>query len=185
LFICQTTFTPILLGVCVAHALHDPRSYRFAGWIVRGVWAPAIYLALLIALLVALPLDISGLPRLGVQVCMALLLMSCVYHENHVLRPLLSLAPVKEIGKVSYGIYLLHIPVIAVVAHLVGGALQGRPLLAFVVELAPTLVLAELSFRLFESRFLRYKRRFSVVSRGALPRGDSLGTPRVALLVET
>jgi peptidoglycan/LPS O-acetylase OafA/YrhL len=68
---------------------------------------------------------------------------------------------------------------------LVGGALQGRPLLAFVVELAPTLVLAELSFRLFESRFLRYKRRFSVVSRGALPRGDSLGTPRVALLVET
>jgi peptidoglycan/LPS O-acetylase OafA/YrhL len=105
LFICPTTFTPILLGVCVAHALHDPRSYRFAGWIVRGVWAPAIYLALLIALLVALPLDISGLPRLGVQVCMALLLMSCVYHENHVLRPLLSLAPVKEIGKVSYGIY--------------------------------------------------------------------------------
>lgn len=174
LLISQTTFTPILLGVCMAHALHDARAYRIAGWLVRGAWAPAIYLTVLVVVMMTLPPDISGFPRLGVQICMSLLLMSCVYRENHVLRALLTLPPVKRIGEVSYGIYLLHIEVIAVVVHAVGGRLEGRPLLTFTVEIAATLVLAELSFRLYESPILNFKRRFSVGPHPALP-------PRYAL----
>jgi peptidoglycan/LPS O-acetylase OafA/YrhL len=66
--------------------------------------------------------------------------------------------PMVYIGRVSYGIYLLHSLILAWVFGLFGG---GWPQL--VVFMLGSVVAAALSYELFEKRILRLKRRFSHV----------------------
>jgi peptidoglycan/LPS O-acetylase OafA/YrhL len=68
---------------------------------------------------------------------------------------------------VSYGFYIFHLPVIwiaARISHINRGAFDLPNLVVGVLAFAATWSLAELSFRLFESRFLRLKGRFGNVS---------------------
>jgi peptidoglycan/LPS O-acetylase OafA/YrhL len=69
----------------------------------------------------------------------------------------LSLAPMTWIGRRAYGIYLLHPLVLDLVAKTT--SLRRLPFEAVVVT--GTLVIAGLSFRYFETPFLRLKERFS------------------------
>jgi peptidoglycan/LPS O-acetylase OafA/YrhL len=91
---------------------------------------------------------------------MTLLLGSTVVREDHVLAPLLKLRPIARIGVVSYGIYLLHLPVqLLVDATIVGpGPHDG---VRFALILAGTVLAAELSYRFYETPFLRLKARFA------------------------
>jgi len=109
------------------------------------------------------PADISGLPRLAIQICMTALLVSCVYREYHVLRPLFRFAPVQRIGKISYGMYLLHIQLIFLAAHLLQPEPKGGSILLYASSLILTVIAAELSFRFFEGPLLKLKRNYSVV----------------------
>lgn len=154
----QVTFTPICLGVALAHLLHSPAGFaRFRR--VFGAWGMPLALAVLTVLAANLPNeDISGPHRLALHVLMALLLGSCVVREQHALQPLLSLPPVQRTGIVSYGMYLYHI----FAQHSVEAVLGVQDaLLAFALCFALTWGIAELSFRLFEARFLQLKVRFS------------------------
>jgi peptidoglycan/LPS O-acetylase OafA/YrhL len=74
----------------------------------------------------------------------------------------------RYLGKISYGLYLFHIPCFTLVRklapHLLGHA---SPLFSAVVALPLTIGVASVSYRYFESPFLRMKERFTVVqSRG-------------------
>jgi peptidoglycan/LPS O-acetylase OafA/YrhL len=64
---------------------------------------------------------------------------------------------VRYVGTVSYGIYLMHMLLLNVVRRAVPG--QGRPV-QFVLTLALSIVVAGLSYRYFESWFLKLKERF-------------------------
>lgn len=161
LSISQATFTPILLGVGAAHLLHSERGYRLLGCFAANRWASTLCLLILVGLATVSPLDISGLTRLLLQLCMTALLVSCVYREEHALRPLLQFAPLRRIGKISYGMYLLHIPLLALAAYLLHtNAVSIR---LYAVEVVITIIAAELSFRFFESPILRLKRKYSAV----------------------
>lgn len=159
--ILQATFTPILLGVAVAHLLHDPRHFARAWRWLGGRWAGPVFAALLLALLMLPHEDIAGWPRLSMQLAMAGLLTACVIRDDHVLAPLWSFAPLRRIGAVSYGIYLLHLlamhPVNAVLERIPAAPAGTR----FVLTVATTWAVAELSFRFYETPFLRLKRRFA------------------------
>lgn len=74
---------------------------------------------------------------------------------------LFSLRPLRYIGKISYGIYIFHLFVPSVVRHL-GGAIIDRLDAGLRAALAAcvTFALAALSWRIFESRLLKLKRRF-------------------------
>lgn len=163
LSISQVTFTPILLGVGAAHLLQSKQGYRVLGYLAANRWASTVYLLTLVALLTMAPADISGLPRLAIQICMTALLVSCVYREYHMLRPLLRFSPVQRIGKISYGMYLLHIHLIFLAAHLLQPNTNGGSILLYALSLMLTVIAAELSFRFFESPLLRLKRNYSVV----------------------
>jgi peptidoglycan/LPS O-acetylase OafA/YrhL len=66
-------------------------------------------------------------------------------------------APLRWLGRRSYGVYILHLPVLAVV----GWLMRGSPeLTSHLAALAATLVLAWLSFRYFETPILKLKRKF-------------------------
>ncbi len=75
------------------------------------------------------------------------------------------------LGKISYGIYLFHNPMIALMEVLLGyfgaGSLLVHPVqqvVLFAVYLAAVLGLAHLSYRYFEQRFLSFKVRLALSS---------------------
>ncbi|MBL8830342.1 MAG: acyltransferase [Planctomycetaceae bacterium] len=156
--ILQITFTPICLGVLLAHALHDPRSFA---WIRRCTSLPGSQLAAMVILLVCASCsgDISGWPRLGVQLAMTGLLATCVIREDHGLCPLTGFAPLKRIGVVSYGMYLYH-PFVLHVTHAITARLGvDMPGLTFVLCTLGTYFVSEVSYRYYETAFLQLKDR--------------------------
>lgn len=159
--IAQCTFTPILLGVALAHLLHDRRSFRIVASWLASPWAAVGALLALILICSFLPADISGFPRLLIQMTMTVLVAACVIREDHRLMPFLRLRPLVRLGVISYGIYLLHIHAIVVAEKLLAVSPIEHHLLLFATGLAFSVVAAELSFRLYESPFLRLKDRFS------------------------
>jgi peptidoglycan/LPS O-acetylase OafA/YrhL len=153
----QTTFFPILLGVGLAHALHAPRGFAVLAAILGHRAAAPACLALLAAATSLPGDDISGAPRLLLQVLFGALVAACVLREDNGLRPALTLRPVARIGVVSYGIYLLHQLAIHA-AEPIGARLGGLPSAGrFALALALSWLLAETSFRTFERWFLRRK----------------------------
>ena len=161
--ILQATFTPILLGVLLAHLLHQRNTFGVLQKIVGHRFASLAILLLLVLFCFLMPADISGLPRLTIHILMMLLLASIVINEKTLLLPALSNRFIARIGVISYGIYLFHIH-----ALLIAGVALERlgiyhELLLFVVAYLLVILIAELSYRLYEMPFLRLKARFSAV----------------------
>jgi peptidoglycan/LPS O-acetylase OafA/YrhL len=159
-FFRETTFGPILLGVMLAHALNTPRGFE---WVWRLVgWWPSPLIALGLALVAAsYPAEeFTGWPRLLAHWAMLALVASCVVRETNILAPLLALWPIRRIGAVSYGIYLYHL----LVMHFVikgfeaAGFVQGHTI--FVGTALASWLVAEISYRTFEVRFLKLKAHF-------------------------
>lgn len=157
----QTTFFPILLGVGIAHALHDPRGFAVvAAALGHRVAAPLCLAA--IAVGVSVPgEDLAGAPRLLLQTLFGALVAACVLREDNGLRSALTIRPLARIGTVSYGVYLLHMLALRALAPLeaqLGGlSSTGR----FALALALSWLLAEASFRTLERWFLRRKDRWA------------------------
>jgi peptidoglycan/LPS O-acetylase OafA/YrhL len=155
----QTTFAPILLGVLLAHVLHDQRGFAVVARALGARRSPIVILGALLVVVPLLPADLRGWPRLCVHLLMILLLASVVVREDHALRPFLCWGPIRRLGVLSYGMYLWHMFALAVPLRLVA---SGRlsPLLLFPLTLALTVALAEGSFRCYETPFLRLRARF-------------------------
>lgn len=158
--ILSSTFTPILLGVGLAHLAHRPAGFR-ALWRLCGfAGAPLLWLAALLAAVSWPSADIAGLPRLSMQLAMAGLLCSVVLREDHALRGLLRFGPIARLGVISYGMYLLHMFALHGSRVLQGKLGWEDPWSRTLLCLVLTVGLAELSFRGFESKILRLKSRF-------------------------
>jgi peptidoglycan/LPS O-acetylase OafA/YrhL len=160
LWILRTTFTPIALGVLLAHLLHEPDTYaRLYRWL-GSPWSPLVTFAIFMSICEYISGDIAGTQRLSVQLGMMLLLASLVIREDHVARGFLTLPPIARIGVVSYGLYLYHPWGIHVVRE--GFERLGiRDVGAFyLASVLASVLIAEASFRLIESPLLRLKGRF-------------------------
>ncbi|SIT18004.1 Peptidoglycan/LPS O-acetylase OafA/YrhL, contains acyltransferase and SGNH-hydrolase domains [Roseivivax lentus] len=159
------TYAPILMGSGLAIVLHGARGFA-ALWPVLGArWASPAALILLVALLAVLPRDVTGLPNLVLHLAMTALLAALVMREDSALAPVLRLAPVARLGAVSYGLYLLHLPVLHVVREAAEALGLGLGTVLFhLVYWGACWLVAEVSFRGFETVFLnmRHKPRESV-----------------------
>lgn len=156
--ILQITFTPICLGVGLAQALHRSGSFEIVRRSVGSTLGQATMVVVLLTA-AARPGDISGWPRLLIQISLTGLLASCVVRENHVFRRGLCCAPLRRLGQVSYGIYLFHLlllPAAVAIVHRLGAT---SSVALFAVCLGVTWAAAELSFRYFEAPFLHWKER--------------------------
>ena len=83
------------------------------------------------------------------------------------------------LGKISYGLYVLHIPALYFVNNCLH---QVSPFLRRPLALLLTVILATISYRFFESPFLRLKQRFEIVpsrpvESESVPKTKSIATP--------
>lgn len=156
----QTGFTPILLGVLLAHALHDPRSFAFLRSVLHWRFMPLLALAAIVAICSLDIDDVTGWPRFSLHLAMAVMIGSAVIREDHVLMPALKFWPLAKVGTISYGMYLLHLSARHIGDIIVKklGLTAEWPL--FALTLAITIAIAWASYTFYESRFLRLKSRF-------------------------
>lgn len=156
--ILQATFTPICLGVLLAHILHNGAAYRSLTRLVQPNWMPGVLMGLT---LLACNLPDFGAPlswqRLLIQILMMLTLGSCVIHDSGWLSQGLNCAPIRRIGIVSYGMYLLHMPARQAADSILQRLGLASPIALFFLCLAITFALSELSFRFYEMPFLKLK----------------------------
>lgn len=149
----------ICMGVVFAHLLHQQRSFEAMSWLFGWRASSAVY-----ALLVLCALQWNA-TTFWLHLSMALLVVACVYREDHLLAPLLRWRALAFVGSVSYGIYLLHMLVKNVVAKLLPHAgLPASGYHVFVITTALSIAVAALSFWYFESYFLRRKSQYSASS---------------------
>jgi len=145
---------PICLGAIAAMLVHQPTTFRWVerwiGWRWSGVGALATTLA-------ALAFD--AVPNWLLYAAMTWLVVACALRpDDQPLSQALTNPLVKHVGVVSYGIYLMHMLCINLVLRLM--KLREGPLV-FVLALAVSIAVATLSYRFFESPFLRWKARIA------------------------
>jgi peptidoglycan/LPS O-acetylase OafA/YrhL len=87
---------------------------------------------------------------------LAALVAACCIREDNLAAPLLTARPMRFVGKISYGMYLLHMFAINSVRPILG-TLFGVPV--FVAGTGVTTALAYVSYRWFETPILRYRDR--------------------------
>lgn len=157
----------ILVGGLAATTLQLPRVltwlevHLLAGWRSWALWLLWVPLTAVVALKNDRWLYIAWLPVLY-SLC-ALLLLATFLGEPAPIRRILEWRPLVWIGRISYGIYLLHVIVISMVSRAVESlGLSPLATLAAIVlgSICGTLVLAQLMHRVVEAPFLSLKKRF-------------------------
>jgi peptidoglycan/LPS O-acetylase OafA/YrhL len=156
------TYTPIALGVLLAHLLHRPRTFGPAFRLLGYRGSCAVFGGVLLALIVCWPPDISGLGRLLIQLAMMLFLGALVIREDHWARPVLEARPLAYLGMISYGMYVYHMWVLHPLR--IGFEKLGWNLWNwrfFLGTLLGAALVAGLSHRFIERPLLRLKSRFA------------------------
>ena len=90
---------------------------------------------------------------------------ACVIREDNALAPILRWRPVAYIGVLSYGMYLFNTLAVRFVRIALGHVGITYPLLTFPFVVGATVAVAFLSYRYFESPFLKLKSHFSHIRR--------------------
>ncbi len=166
--ILQSTFTPILLGVGLAHLLHNREWFERFQQAIGQKWMILVWSAVIL-ILFNLPItDISGTPRLLVQLAMTGFVATSVLQEKHTLASFFQWRPLLRLGIVSYGVYLFHMLVVAVASAVLRriGLADSSSLILFFIVLVGTYLIAEISFRFYETPFIRLKKRFASGAKG-------------------
>jgi peptidoglycan/LPS O-acetylase OafA/YrhL len=160
----------LMWGCLLAYLLHEPRSYeRTLAWL-RRPWVVA--LALFGAAAVALDTVLHENDGLRLCVRYALMPMLLVVVLGHVVTaPMargltwLRWQPLVFVGRISYGVYVLHPLALFAVHQLAQRTVGETPgvlptAVRLVAYTALALAISAVSFRWFEAPLLRMKRRF-------------------------
>ncbi len=153
----------ILYGCLLALVLHGVRSTPTLRRIVAVVAVPAIVGAVVIVGKTYFKMWqpwVDFIPAWGLSLfglCVTTGIAWLVVAPGTLFARFLSLRPLVWVGRRAYGIYLFHPLVIAVVLHRTSLTRLPFEITVFGV----TLILSGLSFRFFETPFLRLKERFS------------------------
>jgi peptidoglycan/LPS O-acetylase OafA/YrhL len=149
----------ILLGVMLAHLLHQPRTFRWV-WAVlgrRGSAGGAAVVALL-TLMFAPGWGAAG--ELAIAAALTLVVAACVVREDNDFARVLQVRWIAWVGTVSYGMYLFHMIAVNLVRRLAGAGGVGSPFIDFVGGTLLALALASVCYLTYERFFLGLKDRW-------------------------
>jgi peptidoglycan/LPS O-acetylase OafA/YrhL len=157
------TFTPILLGVLLAHLLANRATFNVLFRLLSSRIAPIVIVLGIAASLQWIPQSLEGPPRLTLHILLALLVAAVVIAPGNYLQPVLDHPLVARLGAISYGVYLYHVLIQTGVESLLTrlGGTSTNKLLVFLVTVAVTIGAAELSYRFIEAPFLNLKAKFA------------------------
>lgn len=158
--ILESTFTPILLGVGLAHIMHREKTFSVLGRAAGFSNAPIVFAIALVILLNAPVADISGPIRFGVHLLMTAWIASLLLAPASPITRGLEMRGVAYIGAVSYGMYLFHMWCIFAVGAVVSKLGAPTTPIVFIAGLVLTVIISALSFELFEKRFLALRKKF-------------------------
>lgn len=154
----DTRFDELLTGCAAAVGLAAGMfAHPRARTVLRYALLPAI---LTLGFMTAHPLRPELLYKFGwpaIEVSVASIILWLVLSAQSPLHKLLELPAAVWIGRVSYGLYLWHVPIIG----RVGGWSRALGLLTVPVGFALTFSVAAVSYYCLELRFLKMKKRFS------------------------
>ena len=164
----DTRMDALMLGAALACLVRGLPGGRLPD--VAGKWLGRIVAPLMFGALLAVPRIVTWYsPWMGwigyvlVGGAAALVVLDLVAGGHSWLARVLAAAPLRFVGRISYGVYLYHLPVYFAVEKL----MPGEPLIVRLsLKLVMTFALAIPSFFLIEQRFLRLKGRFESPSRG-------------------
>ena len=154
------SYSAILMGSLAAVCLHRPRGFRVLYGVTAWRGAPVVYFGVLALYLHLVPANLLGWPAFGMDILMVLTLASLVVREDHVLRPVMAWRPVARIGEISYGLYLYHLigrHIATEIAHALNVTGFVQDVVISLLFAVFSILLAEVSFRFFESHFLKLK----------------------------
>jgi peptidoglycan/LPS O-acetylase OafA/YrhL len=146
--------TPILLGVLLAACLHVPTTFVWGRRAASLVWFAPTMALMLLALLW------TGAALFWVHLVMTLLVGSVALDPKHGLRWLLHGRPIQSLGRLSYGVYMLHVACVVLVrwalSHwALSQASHPSEGLVFVLVVPLSAVMAKLTHRYVEQPFLQ------------------------------
>lgn len=146
----------IIVGALLAIVLHTKNGFRVLESILGRSWSFTI-----LAFGLVIALTIIPAPNFLIHTLFAAIVGSCVLRESHPVAPLLSLKPIAYIGSISYGMYMLHMLCKHVAVKLLEVfRLPSSGLEVFALTLILAVVAATLSFRYYESVFLKLKKKY-------------------------
>ena len=156
----------LLLGAALAYARSDPApaGKLLGGRIVQAV-RPVAAAAALPAALAVLPAHSGWFDLFSVRVgyfatgvLTVIVIDRVISGRGGVCGRLLAAGWLRYTGRISYGLYLYHWPILMLLGS--AGPLRGRPAARFVVCVTLSYITAHLSYVLVERRFLALKDRF-------------------------
>lgn len=145
----------IMLGVMAGLALDSPRGFSFLRPCVGSRSASVLWMLAVAAF------GFLGAPRFVLHSAMVGLVISCVVNPRHCVAFALNWPPLAYVGKISYGMYLVHMLCKNLSVRILT-KLSPEPgwSLIFLTTTVLAVVAAGLSFRFFESSFLSRKVAF-------------------------
>lgn len=158
----------ILFGVMLAHALHQPRTFRWV-WTVLGRRGSAFGVAALalLALTFAPAWGLAG--ELAIATALTLVVAACVVREDNDFARVLQVKAIAWVGTVSYGMYLFHMIAVNIVRRVAAAGGVSSPFTDFVGGTVLALVLASVCYVTYERFFLGLKDRWFAGERPAEP----------------
>lgn len=147
--------SPIGFGALLAMAAQHRRIGRWLMFLLArrssAPWVGAIVVSLVV-------LPWANLPVLHLS--LALLVLCCSVRRDHGLARWLDATPMRFVGRISYGIYLWHVPAIGAIRGSMP-ELRGHAGVVFTLALPLSIGLAAISFRYFEEPLSRWGRGFA------------------------
>lgn len=158
----RSVATPIVLGALLALALGSRRAFAaVTPWLGARVAAPVAFGAVLAG-------AVCGAPLFWEHLAMVLLVGACALRKDHWLVPITDGGVVRHLGAVSYGMYLVHVPVLQAARAL---APNLSTLTRFGIGVLGSAALATVLHRIADAPFVRLRARLRAQS-GAPQKSD-------------
>jgi peptidoglycan/LPS O-acetylase OafA/YrhL len=155
-FLAKVAPLGIWLGTATAFLLRSAKAEPWIQTFFAQRWSSPV-----LAVLALYLLETNGMRGIGFVICAAAFLIACLVTPPKGKSSVLSQTLLVHIGKVSYGIYLLHMICKALVSKsLVALGLTPPSEIVFLVVLVVTAIVATFSFNTFEKFFLEFKAKF-------------------------
>lgn len=145
---------PIFIGVLLAYVLDYPITHKWFRWLFGNTISVSLIWIIFFLFIAFFPID----SRVSLQAQLlyflqTLLVGSCALHRS---LPLIGGSLMSHIGKISYGMYLMHMIVFNVIKRF-----THTTFTVLFIGVPCVIGLATLSYRYFEGPFLSLKKRFS------------------------